>query len=47
MLAIVIHYVDREPEVGGRAAALANVLVRFDTELVDHITIDVASAATP
>ncbi len=40
VLAIVIHYVDREPEVGGRAAALANVLVRFDTELVDHITIE-------
>ncbi|MDF1740549.1 MAG: DUF4340 domain-containing protein [Verrucomicrobiales bacterium] len=40
VLAIVIHYVDREPEVGGRAAALANVLVRFDTELVDRITIE-------
>lgn len=40
VLAIVIHYVDREPEVGGRAAALANVLVRFDTELIDSITIE-------
>ena len=46
MLAIVIHYVDREPEVGGRAAALANVLVRFDTELIDSITIEKGAKKT-
>lgn len=39
-LGVVIYFVDREPEVGDRAADLAQVLVRFDSQLVDSIAIE-------
>jgi len=37
---IVIAIVDHEPDVGERAAALANVMLRFDPESIDTITVE-------
>ena len=39
-LAIMIYFVDRKPETGKRAAAMANVLVRFDAAAVERIVIE-------
>lgn len=45
-LAIVTYFVDRKPETGKRAAALANVLVRFEPEGVERIVIEKGGAKT-
>ena len=45
-LAIMIHFVDRKPETGKRAASLANVLVRFDAGAVERIVIEKGTSKT-
>ncbi|MEM7698760.1 MAG: DUF4340 domain-containing protein [Verrucomicrobiota bacterium] len=39
VLGIVIHFVDQKPDVGARAAQLANVLVRFPIEQIEMLKI--------
>ncbi len=46
VLAVLIYLVDQKPEVGRQAASLANVLVRFEPNLIDRIVISVAGQET-
>ncbi len=45
-LAIVTHFVDREPASGERAAARANVLLRLDPAGLDRVVIEKGTAKT-
>jgi len=45
-LAIVTHFVDREPSAGERAAARANVLLRLDANGLDRIVVEKGGAKT-
>ena len=45
-LGIVIAIVDHEPDVGERAAALANVMLRFEPESINTITVEQGTEKT-
>lgn len=46
VLAVVIHRVDENPSTGGRAAARANVLLRFDPAGAERLVIEKGPAKT-
>lgn len=45
-LGVIIAIVDHEPDVGERAAALANVMLRFDAENIDRIVVEQGTEKT-
>ncbi|MEX2580931.1 MAG: DUF4340 domain-containing protein [Verrucomicrobiales bacterium] len=45
-LAMVIAVVDRKPETGARAAALANVMLRFEPDSIDRIVVESGASKT-
>lgn len=46
ILGVIIAIVDHEPDVGERAAALANVMLRFEPDSIDSITIEQGTEKT-